>query len=308
MKHFFDVTEGAAKQFSGLFDFAWAVGPALWNLRWQVRGFLTVVPEATKEEIDGRFVLGSEIQGSNLKKACIDTPWDEQKSILASFILINAISIYEYWADSILKNFDNHSFHSNNLQFDGSNGLPEVVAHLANPNSIVMREAFFPKYRGHRRYSWDKISNLLKCYRYFKEARNSQAHGGGFALERAVSAYRNFKPVSDRQSLGMRGNLVIEPLSSEMPVKLHLRGVVGFCDVLLRLMTTVDAELSKSIQAERLLETKLRNALPNQTMLSSDANTRRKQTIHRCRAAGLPNPINADAVYEFMLDRSIIRA
>ena len=69
MKHFFDVTEGAAKQFSGLFDFAWAVGPALWNLRWQVRGFLTVVPEATKEEIDGRFVLGSEIQGSNLKKS-----------------------------------------------------------------------------------------------------------------------------------------------------------------------------------------------------------------------------------------------
>ena len=266
-----------------------------------------MVPNATKEEIDGRFVLGSEIRGSNIKKACIDTPWHEQKSTFASFILINAFAIYEYWADSILENFDNHSFHGKNLQFDGASNLPAVVTNLTNPDSEIMREVFYPKYRDQQKYSWDKISNLLKCYRYFKEARNSQAHGGGLALEKAADAYRNFEPVSDRLSLGMRGSMIIEPLSAGDPVKLHLRAVVGFCDVLLKLITTVDAELSKSYQTERLLEDKLRKALPNRSMLSGDAIKRRNQTIHRCRAAGLPTPTNADAVYRFMLDRRIIR-
>lgn len=308
MKHFFDATKGAARQFSELFDFAWVVAPALWNLRWQVGGFLAILPNATKEEIDGRFVFGSEIHGSNIKKACIDTPWDEQTSTLASFILTNAFAVYEYWADSILENFHDHSFRGKNLQFDGPNGLPAVVTYLTNPSSAIMREEFYPKYRDQRKHSWDKISNLIKCYRYFKEARNSQAHGGGIASERAATAYRNFEPVSDRQSLGIRGNLIIEPFSVDLPVKLHLRGVVGFCDVLLKIMTTVDAELSKSDQAERLLENKLGRAIPNLSMLSSDATRRRNQVIRRCRAAGLPTPTNVDSVYQFMLDRRIIRA
>ena len=182
------------------------------------------------------------------------------------------------------------------------------MTNLTNPDSAIMREAFYPKYCDQQKYSWDKISNLLKCFRYFKEARNSQAHGGGLASERAAAAYRDFEPVSDRQSIGMRGSLLIEPFTADEPVKLHLRGVVGFCDVLLKLMTTVDAELSKSNQSETLLESKLRNALPNRSTLSSDPNRRRNQTIHRCNAAGLPTPTNPNAVHRFMLDRRIIRA
>ncbi len=102
-----------------------------------------MVPNATNEVIDGRFVLGSEIHGSNIKKACFDTPWDEQKSILASFILINAFAVYEHWADSILDNFDNHSFRGKSLQFDDPNGLPEVVTSLTVPDSAIMRQNFW---------------------------------------------------------------------------------------------------------------------------------------------------------------------
>ena len=65
MKFFFPETNIAEKQISELFSFVWAAAPALWNLRWQVDGFLRAAPDASEKEITDRFILGSDIHGAN---------------------------------------------------------------------------------------------------------------------------------------------------------------------------------------------------------------------------------------------------
>lgn len=306
MKFFFHETRDAAKQFSELFDFVWATAPALWNLRWQVDGFLKAVPNASPTEIAERFVFGSGIHGSNLRKACVDTSWEDQKSQFASIILTSAFSIYEYWADSILINFRGHRFTGKALQFDGAGGVHGVVSHLCATESAVLKRSYYPVFSKSQKFSQPNMPNLLKCYRYFKEGRNSQVHGGGKASQRAQQAYADFSPASDRRSLGIRGALVHEPFIEGQAVRLHLRGVVGFCDVLLKIMTTVDAELCRSIQSEAFLETILRDVSGQPNMLSANGARRNKQVLKRCTAAGLPKPADPQSIYDFMRSKHII--
>ena len=103
MNPFFKQTRAASQQITTLFDFAWSTVPAFWNLRWQVNGFLLEVPGATQQQLNDRFVSGSQVHGSNLKRACVTTKWADQQSLIAGIILTNALAIYEHWADEILK-------------------------------------------------------------------------------------------------------------------------------------------------------------------------------------------------------------
>jgi len=67
-KAFFEITNEAQKQITNIFDFVWPTAAALWNLRWQIRGFLDTVPGSSVSDLESRFVLGSEIHGTNFKK------------------------------------------------------------------------------------------------------------------------------------------------------------------------------------------------------------------------------------------------
>ena len=40
----FSETDEAADEITRLFEFVWPTATALWNLRWQVGGFLAIVP------------------------------------------------------------------------------------------------------------------------------------------------------------------------------------------------------------------------------------------------------------------------
>ncbi len=77
--YFFPPTRVAVAQISELFDFVWPTAAALWNLRWQVSGFLQEVPKSSPVQLNDRFVFGSKIHGTNLKKACVETTWQAQK-------------------------------------------------------------------------------------------------------------------------------------------------------------------------------------------------------------------------------------
>ena len=72
MRPFFPCTRDAAHRITSLFDFVWPTAAALWNLRWQVQGFLNEVPNATEQELHQRFMSGSRIQWTNLRRACIE--------------------------------------------------------------------------------------------------------------------------------------------------------------------------------------------------------------------------------------------
>jgi hypothetical protein len=73
---FYRASEGASDQVTALFRFVWPTAAALWNLRWQVQGFVGVRSSAPAEELQHRFVLGSGLLGVDLKTACLEHTWE----------------------------------------------------------------------------------------------------------------------------------------------------------------------------------------------------------------------------------------
>jgi len=305
---FFLETEACRDRITELFEFAWPTAAALWNLRWQVRGFLNEVPDATKEQLDNRFLFGSDIPTADLKATCIRKSWADQKQVFAGFILSSAVAAYEHWSEGIARELGVAASESKKLQFEDApekQGVQSFVVAQTAVVSVTIEKEFYDSYVVKRKYAYPIIGNLMKCYRYYKEIRNSLMHGGGIANARAEQAYLDFLPVSDRTSLGMRGALQIEPLSEGQPVVIHLRGVVGFCDVLIRILHSIDTELSRSKKAEASLKARLsRRSAPQ--ILSADKNRRRSQIAVRCQRAGLPRPRSTEFMYEFMRDNRLI--
>jgi hypothetical protein len=84
----------AHAQITQLSDFISPTIVAMWNLRWQVQGFVAAFPEAKQADIVQRFALGSKTKGNELKRACIDNSWEEQKRRFSSVLLINTISVF----------------------------------------------------------------------------------------------------------------------------------------------------------------------------------------------------------------------
>lgn len=64
---FFPSGRQASDQITALFNFVWPTAAALWNLRWQVQGFVAEVPSATVDQPEQRFVFGSKIDTVDLK-------------------------------------------------------------------------------------------------------------------------------------------------------------------------------------------------------------------------------------------------
>jgi hypothetical protein len=307
--YFFHATRVASTQITDLFDFVWPTAAALWNLRWQVSGFLKEVGNATPTQLNDRFVFGSNIHGTNLKRACIDTSWDEQKENLAAIVLTNAFSIYEHWADEILTSVGLPTGKGRSLQFDDQPkkpGLLLTVQSICSSESKIMKSTYYSVFTQSKKYSWPLMKSLLLSYRYFKELRNAQIHNGGLGTPLAEESYRAFAPFANKAALGMRGELIHDPIASGQKTRLHLRGVVGFCDILLRMMVTVDAELCRSLPAETILERYLRAARQHSTF-SGKPTRRRAQVLGLCRAAGLPPPNDVDAMRSFIVRRGLMR-
>ena len=307
--YFFPATRFAASQITDLFDFVWPTAAALWNLRWQVSGFLKEAPDSTAKQLNDRFVFGSGIYGTNLKKPCINTSWESQKHNLATVTLTNAFSIYEHWADELLASLGEGQNQGKLFQRDagssGQPGLVETVQRLCAPESPILKPAYYPVFSSSPKYSWKQIHNLIACYRYFKELRNAQMHNGGIVDNKAEAAYLNFAVAAKKEDLGMRGELMHDPAVAGAKVHLHIRGVVGFCDILLRMMVTVDAELSRSHKAEVILEKAFKGANLRST-LSPKPISKRMQVLGCCKRAKLPKPAVTQVIEKFLVDRRLV--
>jgi hypothetical protein len=306
--YFFPPTKTAVTQITELFDFVWPTAAALWNLRSQVNGFVQAVPNVTPKQLNDRFVFGSGVHGTNLKKACIETTWDEQKHLMSGIILTNAFATYEYWADEILSCVGMSAGQGKRLQFDdkpgGKPGLPGTIQALCAVESKTLKVAYYPFFIGSPKYSLPVMQNLIACYRFFKELRNAQIHNGGRATKEAAKAYCLFAPVSGKTFLGMKGDLIHDPIAEGDQITLHIRGVVGFCDILFRMIVTVDAELCRSQHAEHVLE-KAFKSVPRRT-LSSNSHRRHMQLLKYSNTAGLPKPTSTEVIRQFLLSKGLI--
>lgn len=298
-----------------LFSFVWPTAAAMWNLRWQVRGFLDETPQATNEDLFARFVRGSSVTGAgNLRGACVDTTWDEQQRVFAKFVLIDLCAIFESWITQVLGCLSSTSTQdAKDLQFptvaSGSarRGVQAAIDRLTQPESSILRPVFYDLLRSSPKNAQPNLENLLRCYRYFKECRNCLAHNGGIATPKAVDAYVDFLAVATPASLGMTEVPIHHAAVLDQPVLLNLRGVVGFSDIVLRMIVTLDAELSRSWRAERHLKDQwLRRNGRRYTLKSTNAQDRARQIQRLVAKLRLPRPQQTAALENWLRAENLV--
>ncbi|MFN7715969.1 MAG: hypothetical protein ACK5QS_10880 [Pseudanabaenaceae cyanobacterium] len=299
---FFSSSSQIASRITDLYDFVWPTAAAIWNLRYQVDKFILDNPSIDDETLLSNFVAGSGIHGINLRRACIKSTWDEQQEQLAKFLLIEICALYEAWLDYVFGELGINNNLKDSFQFptNGNKGISNALTSLQISVSPELSASIYPTLVRNSKYSLFHIENLLKCYRYFKECRNSLIHHGGMANIKAVEAYAAFQPLTTI-NLGVTEIPDHTPIIQKGdPILLKLRGVVGLSDIVIRLIVTFDAEFSKVNNAETVLRDRWMEAYGRGLALPFDTIRKEKKIARLIKNLGLPKPISPDKLEPFL--------
>lgn len=255
-QHFLPAANAFRKEHVALFDFAFPAIAATWNLRWQVQGYLAVKPEASATELSHRFVFGSGYNFRNLRPVFTDQSWERQQDQFARFVLTNLIALYEGYLEQVGVLFGQPSGTMAMLQFPSSDvtsrakpGISEGLKILTQDVSSRMDQTFAAALRSSRRYSFAHLDDMLVVYRYFKEVRNAFVHANGMPEEYMARAYEDLAMIGE-MGLGHEFAKELEPIVPGQPVRVSFASVTTFSEVLLRIVSTIDAELAKTRRAE----------------------------------------------------------
>lgn len=308
---FFEASRSAYSRVTEVFDFVWPASVALWNLRWQVAGLTSVMPEVTVNDLNHRFVVGSGIHGANLKRACADHDWSEQQQQFARFLLVQVFGIFEGCLGAVLEGIS-HIRLEKELQFPthpggsgAAKGAAPALAHIRANSSAMIQNAFYPILVQHPKNGIANLENLLIAYRCFKECRNALMHHGGDADARAVAAWQAYDSLT-AATLGVKELPACPAVVLGAPVSLSLRGVVGFTEIILRLIATYDAEFACSSNAEREFQTRWKQKFKSRPVLKTkDPAERERQVGRLVRKIGFPQPMAAQVVEQYLINNRL---
>lgn len=316
-KFFFRESSEVFNEVTAIFDFLWPTAAAMWNLRWQVGGYLSSCPNASIHEISSRFITGSNIHGANLKRACIELTWEQQQENFAKFLLVNIFALYESYIHSLVKELLPSNSKTKEIEKQlqlptiytdgGKTGIWNAIEEITTPESCLMKNGFYLKLLENKKNRKRELDNMMKCYRYFKECRNALIHNGSVAKKITCDKYLEFKSIATKDSLGVSEVPEYFPIVIGEPVRVSLRGVIGLCDIILKIIVTLDAELSRSQYAELVFKKYWEEINKKQyTLKTSDINKRSRQIERLINKIGLPTPISTDGFEEFFRRNALV--
>jgi hypothetical protein len=313
-RFFFICTDDAVARMAELFDFVWPSVTALVFARSKAHRYRGLIGEARRQALIKAFQSERVIQKqyrsisglkrASLGKALIDTSWSEQEQVFARLVLVNIFAIHEGWLDDLMDELipnrrQNAAWSKIFIvacQFPFRNSKHEdwswAMAELNNHRSAGLEACFGSKLRSGRLYSDQQAIPLLICYRYFKELRNSVVHRNGKASQALVDAHNAYQRVANPTSLQISGSPPQGTLNQIVvggDVKLSLFGVVGFNDVVLRLMATLDVEAGLTDFGEGTMARFFRGRT-NVRSASGDRDTTLRRMANEYGLAGLEQP------------------
>jgi len=172
--------------------------------------------------------------------------------------------------------------------------------------SLFLTDEIYPELIKNRKYALTKIEELLKCYRLFKEIRNCIIHFGGVADAKVKSEYEKYIMISDPKDLGVKELPVISPIEIGKPMKILLRGVVGFADIIIRIMVTLDAEIACAKGSERRFKSRWIDINSKRYVLKSDSLGRDAQVKRYIVKLGLPEPKNINKTIDYLKSHRLV--
>lgn len=262
-------TLSALQQITSIFDFVWPTYTALWNLRWQVQGYLDVSQTEGKkispEELRRVFVT-KEIHGENLLRLC-SNDWSIQENLFSQILLAYAFSIYEGWICDLGNLLGWNRNQKISLQFctqknpKNENVIGAFVKNWKEKrsnNDELIGKVVYNTAKENKKYFKDSLEDLITCYRCFKEARNAFIHANGKVTDSLKEAYREYSgKIANIKTIMDEAPIFPDPSPDSSSMKedfaLSLRGVVGFYNVIIILIVTLDAKLANSRYAEKIL-------------------------------------------------------
>lgn len=242
-KLFFTPSKLLTAQITELFDDIWPVVTAMKNLRWQVRGYYEENKIGANENLSRKFVEPiDKTNRPNLYRTCIEEEWEDQEYFIAKILLVQTFACYEAWCDNILKVLHRNSNNDGKkLQFP--NLINPLLSAMKTGASPELTNSLYPQYVANSKlYAPQCLEDWLKVYRYFKECRNCIMHAGGIANDATVTAYESVKTFTTTDLMVEEVPIMYEPVVGEY-LKVSLRGVVGFSQIVLRIVETLDIEM-----------------------------------------------------------------
>lgn len=245
---YFETSREAAKAITTAFDFVAPAQASLWSMRSALQTKLARTPEMTEPELHAEFFAPASVRYTNIRRWA-QRPWEDHEQQFARLLLITFCSIYEAWLAATVAKLGLAPSLEKALQFPskGTKGVGHALAAL--PSSAVITRCFSESLKRHRKHSHKHLEVLLKCYRVFKEARNAIAHEGAVASTKAVAAHQDFASIP-KNDLGPVATLPMPVPVIGSTITLPFRGVIGFSDVVLRLIVTIDAALAQTSTGE----------------------------------------------------------
>ena len=294
----YEATYLAAQQITATFDMVWALDAGLWNLRQTAAQYFSERPEASNQEVKRALIGGHYVHGLNLKRIATELSWEYEEQYIAELLLINGMAVFDTWVDDFIDAvlIGQSNAKKEKIKKKVKEGkFSSLDSALAAEKTSSLSSCFHFTAKKQDKY----IKNLCLVYKYFKSCRNCYTHGNRRftnAAEKNYEAIKNFT----KDDCGIKEFPKIAITKSGNPLKLILRGVVGFYDVLIRIISHYDLVAADKVGVEQEL-IKRWNTIP--TVKFSPVEKKRNNSIRNyMRSVNMCPPYTAKTndIYRFL--------
>lgn len=309
---FFTPSKLFEAQMTEIFDEVWPTVTALKMLRWQVKGYYEEYCVDNNSRLSAKFVEQEDKSNRpNLYRTCIEETWEDMEYRIAKNLLTNIFACYEAWADNILRLLSvvDPERNAKYLQFPSTstqNGFQRLLTPLNAAGNADLIAAYYSVYKNSNKlYNYSHLDNWLLYYRYFKECRNAIIHNGGQTTQRMINAYSDIANLteSDLDVLELPQTF---NTGLHSPVQLTLRGVVGFSQLTLKIVSTLDIELIKAKNADKYVASRILEEVKGLVTTSSNTKKRLAQVVSLSKKGRFQTPVDVEAAYRVLKQNRVM--
>lgn len=325
---FFEASQAACQKITRTFDMVWALDAGLWNLRQDATEFFANNPGENNNVAKSTIVKGLYIHGLNLERIAHGYTWEQEEEFISEILLINATAIFDAWVDSFIYSA---------LALTSNRRKKDIAADMKKGEFLSFETELITEPMSQIKGCFKLVGcstycdNLRLIYKYFKSCRNCLAHGDKVFTKVAADNYSAISTLT-KEDCGLKEVPQIVVTIKDEPFKLKLRGVVGFYDILIRIITHYDKLAADRVSVDsevlcrwqKMLKQKLINEADNSnikvnnrgletenyTLLMSHSKDRRERAIRnyfKSISVYIPLKNKTDVVYTFLENNGAVR-
>ncbi len=309
---FFEPSKLFLAQITELYDDVWPTVTAIQYFRDQVNDYCNTTTVKDNPTLVRKFAKSTDkTNRPNLARFCIQDTMEEIKQGIARNLLINLFAYYEAWVEEMLGIICCNS-QKNRMAFQYPSGKQKnnyivALSNICNSGCQVLIDSYYNQYQNNKLYSLTAIDYWLHYYRYYKELRNSIAHGGGVVDQKLVNAY------NDIISRGFTKNdLIVDELPAiDVPVigtaaNYSLREIVWLSQILIRLVVTFDVEFIKSNKTEDYFCNEIKKVYQKKRKLPQTEKEKTKLSRSLSGTAFFKRPTDEMKIYNLLIINGVL--